>query len=334
LNFILSQTGRHGARRIRFDKDRSTRITTVLADGNFIDVTGRFKAATSVNPLSLLSDPMNFTYVAGWVQMAMENEKFTCSKRDETAIYEAVVTLATGYTREFWTLSFLNTLLPDELREQLAVWTKGEKNGHFFDHVEDAFRLSDDLSIEMGDLFMNYPVAAGLFMDYAFKRIELSLTGRYTVIEIEEGGFFFQYEKFYRRLEQWAVTIRKLNGTIVIATQSLKQLERIKDFEVLKENIPNIIYLPNIDARNNKHLYCEVFGLTDTQVEMISNAVPNRDYLWVTPTQTRMLQAQFPKEMLAYLRSDGRAQDILDKHFESGRPEWKQNYLNEILALS
>jgi type IV secretion system protein VirB4 len=334
LNFILSQTGRHGARRIRFDKDRSTRITTVLADGNFIDVTGRFKAATSVNPLSLLNDPKNYTYVAGWVQMAMENEKFTCSKKDETNIYEAVVTLAAGYTREFWTLSFLNTLLPDELREQLAVWTKGEKNGHFFDHVEDAFKLSDNLSIEMGDLFMNYPVAAGLFMDYAFKRIELSLTGRYTVIEIEEGGFFFQYEKFYRRLEQWAVTIRKLNGTIVIATQSLKQLERIKDFEVLKENIPNIIYLPNIDARNNKHLYCDVFGLTETQVEMISNAVPNRDYLWVTSTQTRMLQAQFPKEMLAYLRSDGRAQDILDKHFESEHREWKQNYLNEILALS
>jgi type IV secretion/conjugal transfer VirB4 family ATPase len=333
LNFLVSQTGRHGARRIRFDKDRSTRITTVMGGGNFIDVTGRFKASTHVNPLSLLSDRKNYTYVAEWVQMAIEGDTYSCTKADEKNIFEAVTTLA-GYSREMWTLSFLNTLLPAELRERLGVWTKGEKNGHFFDHVEDAFALSDDISIEMGDLFQNYPVAAGLFMDYAFKRIELWLTGRYTVIEIEEGGFFFQYEKFYRRLEVWTVTIRKLNGTIVIATQSLKQLERIKDFEVLKENIPNIIYLPNADAKNNKHLYCDVFGLTDTQVEMISEAVPNRDYLWVTTTQTRMLQAQFPKEMLAYLRSDGRAQEVLDKHYESGAPDWRQNYVNEIVGMN
>lgn len=333
LNFLLSQAGRHDARRIRFDKDRSTRIPTVLGGGEFIDVTGRFAAATSVNPLSLLSDPKNYTYVAEWVQMAMEDDNFSCGKVQEGQIFEGVKTLAEGYPREMWRLSHLMALLPGPLRERLEVWTAGHKNGHFFDHVEDAFVVSDDLSIELGDLFMNYPVAAGLFMDYAFKRIELALDGRYTIIEIEEGGFFFQFERFYKRLEQWTVTIRKLNGTIVIATQSLKQLERISDFEVLKENIPNIFYLPNPDARNNKHLYCDVFGLTEHQVDMISNAIPNRDYLLVTPTQTRMLQAKFPKESLAYLRSDGRAQKIFDKHHESGSSKWRDNYVNEIMAL-
>jgi type IV secretion/conjugal transfer VirB4 family ATPase len=333
LNFLLSQAGRHGARRIRFDKDRSTRIPTVLAGGKFIDVTGRFSAATSVNPLSLLEDKDNFTYVAGWVQMAIEDDNFSCTKAQESQIFVAVKTLGEGYSKDMWRLSNLITLLPAELRERLSVWTEGEKNGRFFDHVEDAFTLSDDLSIELGDLFQSYPVAAALFMDYAFFRISKWLTGRYTIIEIEEGGFFFQYERFYKRLEIWAVTIRKLNATLVIATQSLKQLERIKDFEVLKENIPNIFYLPNADARNNKHLYCDVFGLTVNQVDMISNAVPNRDYLLVTPTRTRMLQAQFPQETLAYLRSDGRAQTILDKHYESGAPQWRENYVNEILAL-
>lgn len=332
LNYLLSQTGRHGARRIRFDKDRSTRIVTLMGGGRFVDVSGRFSAATSVNPLSLLSDPNHFSYVAEWVQMAIEDEEFTCTKAHETSIFQAVNILA-GHPRSEWRLANLLVFLPDELRERLSVWTQGGKNGKFFDHVEDAFTVSDDLAIEVGDLFMNHPEAAGLFMDYAFKRIELALDGRYTVIEIEEGGFFFQYDRFYKRLEQWGVTIRKLNGTIVIATQSIKQLERIKDFEVLKENIPNIIYLPNADARNNKHLYCGVFGLTEGQVEMISNAVPNRDYLLVTATQTRMLQAQFPPEMLAYLRSDGRAQDVLDKHYASNDPNWRDNYVKEMVAL-
>ena len=169
------------------------------------------------------------------------------------------------------------------MRDRLSVWTEGQKNGRFFDHVEDGFAISDDLSIEMGDLFQNFPVAAALFMDYAFYRIAQILDGkRYTVIEIEEAGFFFTYPKFYARLEIWAVTIRKLNAALLMATQSLGQLARVPNFEILKENIPNIIYLPNSDAINNQSLYRDIFGLTQHQIRMISDAVPNRDYLWVT----------------------------------------------------
>ncbi|AUT75492.1 type IV secretion system protein VirB4 [Paraburkholderia hospita] len=334
LNFLMSQTGRHGARRVRFDKDRSTRIPTVLAGGRFVDATGRFEAATSVNPLSLLCDEQHYSYVAEWVQMAIEDDTFRCSKNQEREIFEAVSTLGDGYGAEFWTLSYLTTMLSIELRERLAVWTKGEKNGRFFDHVEDAFTLSDDLSIEMGDLFNNFPVAAALFMDYAFYRIAQWLDGkRYTVIEVEEAGFFFQNERFYKRLEVWAVTIRKLNATLMMATQSLAQVARIADFEVLKENIPNIIYLPNPDAKNNLHLYRDKFGLTLDQIQMIVEAAPNRDYLWVTPDQTRMLQASFPKETLAVLRSDGRAQAVLDRHVKSGAANWREAYLAEMTTL-
>jgi type IV secretion system protein TrbE len=333
LNYFMSQTGRHNARRIRFDKDRSTRIPTLLGGGRFIDVTGRFEAATSVNPLSLLSDAQHWPYVAEWVKLVIEGEDFTCTPTQETEIFERIKTLAEAYSPDKWRLSGLITLLPAELRERLQVWTEGQKNGRFFDHVEDGFALSDDLSIEMGDLFQNYPVAAALFMDYAFYRIAQILDGkRYTVIEIEEAGFFFTYPKFYARLEIWAVTIRKLNAALLMATQSLGQLARVANFEILKENIPNLIYLPNSDALNNKGLYRDVFGLTDHQIQMIANAVPNRDYLWVTATQTRMLQATFSKESLAYLRSDGRAQAILDKHVNSGVDNWQDAYVRDVLA--
>ncbi|WP_250518942.1 type IV secretion system protein VirB4 [Caballeronia sp. ATUFL_M1_KS5A] len=333
LNYLMTQTGRHGARRIRFDKDRSTRISTLLAGGRFIDATGRFEAATSVNPLSLIGEEKHWSYVADWVQLAIEGEDYTCTPQQQTEIYERIRTLALGFPPEKWRLSGLITLLPADLRERLQVWTEGNKNGKFFDHTEDGFAISDDLSIEMGDLFQNFPVAAGLFMDYAFYRIAQILDGkRYTVIEIEEAGFFFTYPKFYARLEVWAVTIRKLNATLLMATQSLGQVARVPNFEILKENIPNIIYLPNSDAINNQALYSDVFGLTQHQIKMISDAVPNRDYLWVTAKQSRMLQAQFPKEALAYLRSDGRAQALLDKHVKSGSPHWREDYVRDVLV--
>jgi type IV secretion system protein VirB4 len=45
-----------------------------------------------------------------------------------------------------------------------------------------------------------------------------------------------------------------------------------------------------------------------------------------------MLQAQFPKEALAYLRSDGRAQALLDKHVKSGSPQWQEEYVRDVLV--
>ncbi|WP_423064592.1 VirB4 family type IV secretion system protein, partial [Burkholderia multivorans] len=123
LNFLVSQTGRFRPRRIKFDKNRSTRIPTVFANGKFVDVTGKFAAATQVNPLSLLADPRHYTYVSGWVQMAIEGdgEDFRCTPQQERTIYERVVTLAQGYGPEYWTLSFLAPLLPAELRDYIAL---------------------------------------------------------------------------------------------------------------------------------------------------------------------------------------------------------------------
>ncbi|MWU66294.1 conjugal transfer protein, partial [Escherichia coli] len=138
------------------------------------------------------------------------------------------------------------TLIHADLRERLQLWMKGGQYGDFFDNVDDAFQISDDLTIEMGELLINYERAAVLFLDYAFFRISKSMDGqRFTLIEIEEAGFFFKYERFYRRLETWLTTIRKLNGAVWMATQSLRQIARITDFEVLKETIANFIYLPN-----------------------------------------------------------------------------------------
>ncbi|MBB3262308.1 type IV secretory pathway VirB4 component, partial [Paraburkholderia sp. WP4_3_2] len=267
-------------------------------------------------------------------QMAIEDEDFRCSPQQEREIFEKVTMLGEGYAPEFWTLSYLTTLLSAELRERLRIWTKGEKNGQFFDHVDDAFSLSENLSIECGDLFQNHPEAALLFMDYAFYRVSQWLDGkRFTVIEIEECGFYFMYPRFYARLELWAVTIRRLNAMLALATQSLKQLERVPNFEILKEQLQNIVYLANADARSNKALYSDIFGLTDTVIDMIADAVPNRDYLWWTPTQIRMLEASFDKETLASLRADGRAQNILDKHYVSGVSNWRENYIQEMLTL-
>jgi type IV secretion system protein VirB4 len=208
----------------------------------------------------------------------------------------------------------------------------GGQYGHFFDHVEDAFAVSDNLCIECGELFQKFP--ARQLSSPTMRSTDQPVDGRHPLHRhrVEECGFFFQNERFYKRFEDWITTIRKLNGSIWAATQSLRQIARVANFEILKENIANWIYLPNSQAKTSTDLCGDMFGLTKDQIQMISDAVPNRDYLWITNVQTRMLQTAFNDEMVSMLRSDGVAQSICDTHYASGEPDWQDRYVREMLA--
>ncbi|WP_298150808.1 hypothetical protein [Flavobacterium sp.] len=336
-NFLTAQTGRYSPRRYTFDRDRSCRIATLLNDGKFIDITGKYGESTPLNPLSLLlKGPQHITFVSNWIQYAMEayGNGFLCSAKDIECIsnttamfYESV-----KINPDFCRLINYSASLPDErLRTQLSPWVGAGKDAKFFDHIEDGFELADELCIEMGELLDQYPQAAALAIDYIFYRIEDSLKEgdpRPTYIKIEEGSFFIKDPVFSKKLNGSAVTIRKKNGNIWLATQSLQHIKEAPGFIVLQENFQNKIYLPNVDA--SESLYCNFFNLSSRQLSMIQNAIPNQDYILVTPNMTRQMIGRFPIEIVAACRSDDRAQLCFDRHHTSGNPNWKMNYINEM----
>ena len=66
----------------------------------------------------------------------------------------------------------------------------------------------------------------------------------------------------------------------------------------------------------------------------IADAQAQRDYFIKQDDLSRMVQPCFDKETIAMLGSDRRAQVTFDRHYRNGHPEhpnWKQNYVNEML---
>ncbi len=133
-----------------------------------------------------------------------------------------------------------------------------------------------------------------------------------------------------KKIRDWLKTFAKKNAFIIMATQSLDDLERSDIFSSIIDNMPTRIYLPNPNAMANRDLYKQSFGLNDEQIHRIRTATRKRNYYIVQGDRSRMIDVSFPKEILAILRSNSDAFNTFQKHRSSGHPDWRNNYLEEM----
>jgi type IV secretion system protein VirB4 len=163
--------------------------------------------------------------------------------------------------------------------------------------------------------------------------VEQALDGRPALIYVEEAWFMLAEPLFCHRLNDWLRTMRKRNASVVLATQSLEEIDASPVFASVVDNIPTRIYLANPNAAAHARLYLERFGLNETQLARIRHACPKRDYYITQPGRSRLASIVFPPRLLAALRSDPRAQEVFARHHASGQPGWAHDYLDELTGL-
>jgi len=312
-----------------FDKDYSCKIPIIMQGGGYIDIKNN---KVQFNPLSLLDDQKHWAWLASWMESLLTSRGERYSTEHEKKVWEAINTVA-GLPKESWQLSLLAVQLGTELQERMEMWIGNGRYGYLFDNPEDTFDMSDMTGLEMGHLMQNHPIAAAVFMDYAFYRLDLKLDGsRPGIINIQEFWFMLTNEKFAARLDDWSRTMRKRNVVIMLSTQSLKEINESEYAMSFIDNYPNRILLPNASARTHEKIYKSMFGLTDHQIDQISSAIPQRNYYLTTPDITRMLEVPMSKELLAHLRADGKALQIFKHHEDDGTDGWRDRYLAEVVA--
>jgi type IV secretion system protein VirB4 len=283
-----------------------------------------------MNPTLLLDEPRGKEWFAKWIEILLTAHGYTLNAEDSQAIWQGIEQIST-IPRGLRRLQSLKLSIPTHLGIQLDPWLGDGPLARFFDHTEDAFSLSNFTSMEMGGLF-EFPAAARAFMDYAFHQINKSLDGSPTLIYVEEAWFMLEDEGFAMKINDWLRTLAKRNAILMMATQSLKEIATSRHFNAMIDNIPCKIFLSNPNANTQADLYQGKFGLNDTQLNTIRNLTPKREYYIVTPTFSRKVTAFFPKEILPILDSRSLAQDVFTRHQESGHPNWKDNYYEEMVA--
>lgn len=328
-NFLISQFRKYPKSNVFiFDKDYSCYIPTLLQGGGFLDLLGEKEPEIRLNPLRFLGDETHWPWIKSWLEILLSYRNRQLTSEDDAAIQKAI-SMAAAQPSSNWRLQTVSSFLPQDLSAELKIWCQGGQYGRYFDNLEDEFSLGDFVAIEMGGLTQQ-PILAIAFLEYAFYSILLRLDGTPTLIEIEECWFMLSFPHLADKIRDWLKTFRKKNAFVVMATQSLDDLQKSTIFSSIIDNVPTRIYLPNPNVNANYDLYHTTFSLNEAQIERIRSGRPKRNYYITQPGISRMVDVSFPKEILAVMRSNTSAIDTFIKHRSSGGVDWKSNYIKEM----
>lgn len=122
------------------------------------------------------------------------------------------------------------------------------------------------------------------------------------MIVLDEAWVMLGHPVFRQKIREWLKVLRKLNCCVVMATQSLSDLSKSGIMDVLVENCPTKIFLPNPDAaayEESKNLYRSM-GLNERQLEIIFHARKKRDYYLVQGMHRRLYSLALGPLALAF----------------------------------
>jgi len=109
----------------------------------------------------------------------------------------------------------------------------------------------------------------------------------FKIFLLDEGWLFIKNETIRNYVVQAQKTWRKLNAAMILATQSLKELQESGMLQIVSESCPTKIFLANPEM--DRELYREAFHLNDTELELIGGLVP--------PGQMLIRKAQSSKKV-------------------------------------
>ncbi|MCO6559770.1 MAG: conjugal transfer protein TrbE [Gilliamella sp.] len=288
---------------------------------------GADKNQLSFCPLQFLDSRSYRAWAAEWIDtvLALNGLKTTAKQRNSIA-----ETLLNMYENGGKTITdFTHAIQDNQIRETLEQYTIDGAMGYLLDADDDGLLLSDFSVFEIEEL-MNFDNKYSLpVLLYLFKRIEMSLTGDPAVIFIDEAWMALGDSAFRGKLREWLKVLRKANALVFMATQSISDAENSGILDVLVEATATKIFLPNIAARDeeNSKIYARM-GLNTRQIDIISNAIPKRQYYLVSSNGRRLYDLALGPLALSFVAASDKESVSEIKRLEK---EFGNEWVNEWL---
>jgi type IV secretion system protein VirB4 len=174
---------------------------------------------------------------------------------------------------------FLGMEGPGTLAGRLKMWHGTGPYAGLFDNEEDVvdFSRGNSFGFEMGEV-LKERVSLEPTLLYLFHRINLSLDGTPTIIVLDEAWALIDNKIFAGRIRDWLKTLRKLNGMVVFATQSVEDATNSAISETLIQQTATQIFLPNPKATD---AYKKAFMITDREFNLLKTTDPGSRYFLV-----------------------------------------------------
>lgn len=316
LSNLAAQFRRYAGMTIyAFDKGKSMYALCEAVGGQHYNIAGDEEQITTEDgyvmtkanyafcPLQYLDDQSDLTWAAGWIADLATLGGLEVMPVHRNAIAAALKNMRSGSDRS---LDDFHTLVSDmEVKEAITDYTKDGMMGYMLAADQDELHLDARggmavFEIEelmgMGDPKYNLPVLL-----YLFRRIEKSLKGQPAVIILDEAWLMLGHPVFRDKIREWFKVLRKANCAVILATQSLSDATGSGILDVIRESTATKIFLPNPHAKgeDTAEVYRQM-GLNSQQIRIVSEAIPKRQYYYISEVGSRLFELALGPLQLAF----------------------------------
>lgn len=280
MNFLCAQSMKFNCRMFLFDKDRGAEVFVRALEGNYTHIDpGR---RCNFNPLQLDDTMENRSFIAEWLGALITQQDEALTPEDLETVQRAI----DGCYKLRKEDRVLRNIAPffgmegaNTPATRLKQWHSGGRYAEIFDHLEDYidFHNNTVFGFEMGDVLNNKVCLVPVLL-YLFHRIQISLDGTPTMIILDEAWALVDNKIFAGKIKDWLKTMRKLNGMVVFATQSVEDAVNSSISDTLIQQTATQIFLPNPKATEP---YRKAFMLSEREFNLLKNTDPSTRYFLV-----------------------------------------------------
>jgi type IV secretion/conjugal transfer VirB4 family ATPase len=316
LALLAAQFRRYARAQIfAFDKGNSLLPLTLACGGAHYEIGadgskggGDEESDLAFCPLSDLAGDGDRAWAAGWIEMLMALQGVTVTPEHRNAISRQIALMANAPGRSL--SDFVSGVQIRQIKDALHHYTIDGSMGALIDAEEDGLILSDFQCFEIEQLMNAGERNLVPVLTYLFRRIEKRLDGSPSLILIDEAWLMLGHPVFRDKIREWLKVLRKANCAVVLATQSISDAERSGIVDVLKESCPTKICLPNSAAREpGTREFYERIGFNERQIEIVSSALPKREYYVSTPEGRRLFDMALGPISLSFVGASSK-QDL------------------------
>ena len=308
---------------IIFDKDLSARAGTLAVGGHLYEP-GSDDAPVSFQPLAEIHRKSELIWASQFIEILLEAQNLSVTPQIKTEIDGALTNLASDSNVKHRTLSVFQDLVQNkEVREALRPYTLRGNFGQLFDASSDDLKSGFWQMIEMKHIMAMGDQAVIPTLAYLFHRLEQRFDGRPTLLILDEAWLFLAHPVFMRKLQNWLKTLRKKNVFVVFATQEVADAADSPIVATILSATATKIYLPDAEALTPEMFRAyEGFGLSGTEIRILAQAQPKRDYYYRSSKGRRLFTLNMGEIALSFAATSSSSDhEFMDRMVADKNPE-------------
>jgi len=265
---------------VYFDKDYG-------AMGNILAIGGKYSIIrngepSGFNPFMMEATKTNINHLQVLMKMLVTRNGEILTVKDEEALNNAITFIMKEVPKEdrAYPISLLceqitqKTTDSNSLKKRFSLWTKGNKFGWVFDNENDELEFNNDTSVFgidgtefLDDADVKDPIAY-----YLNWRVFELIDGRRFGVWYDEVWYWVENEIIAKGIKDKQKTIRKRNGVMVLATQSVEDIAQSKIARPIIEQSASLIFFANQKAIKEDYIN---LSCTDDEFNTIKKFKPS-----------------------------------------------------------